>query len=65
MAKENLTEAASKNILETAVEVLQDADDAGSGGRVKWLAALCFHHNRFSGRPHSLFQKPYPTGSSS
>ena len=32
--KHKVTEAALKNVLETAVEVLQDADDAGSDGMV-------------------------------
>ena len=34
MAQKRLTEAALKNVLETAVELLQDADDAGSDGMV-------------------------------
>ena len=34
MTKKKPTEAALKNVLETAVELLQDADDAGSDGMV-------------------------------
>lgn len=34
MAQKRLTEAALKNVLETAVELLQDADDAGGDGMV-------------------------------
>jgi hypothetical protein len=34
MAKKRPTEAALTNVLETAVELLQDADDAGSDGMV-------------------------------
>lgn len=34
MAQKRLTEAVLKNVLETAVELLQDADDAGSDGMV-------------------------------
>ncbi len=34
MAKKKPTEAALKNVLETAVELLQDADDAGCDGMV-------------------------------
>lgn len=34
MAQKRPTEAALKNVLETAVELLQDADDAGSDGMV-------------------------------
>ena len=34
MAQRRPTEAALKNVLETAVELLQDADEAGSDGMV-------------------------------
>ena len=34
MAQKRPTDAALKNVLETAVELLQDADDAGSDGMV-------------------------------
>ena len=34
MAQKRLTEAALKNVLETAVELLQDAEDADSDGMV-------------------------------
>jgi hypothetical protein len=34
MAQKRLTEAVLKNVLETAVELLQDAEDAGSDGMV-------------------------------
>jgi len=34
MAQRRLTESALKNVLETAVELLQDAEDAGDGGMV-------------------------------
>ena len=34
MAQKRLTEAALKNVLETAVELLQDADEADSDGMV-------------------------------
>ena len=34
MAQKKPTEAALKNVLETAVELLQDADDAGCDGMV-------------------------------
>jgi hypothetical protein len=34
MAQKRLTESALKNVLETAVELLQDADEAGDDGMV-------------------------------
>ena len=34
MAQKRLTESALKNVLETAVELLQDAEDAGDDGMV-------------------------------
>ena len=34
MAQKRISEAALKNVLETAVELLQDAEDAGSDGMV-------------------------------
>ena len=34
MAQRRLTESALKNVLETAVELLQDADEAGDDGMV-------------------------------